>query len=83
MAKKNQLGQLKEGEPSFINRSILTATKALADEQDKRIRQAQDEIDGRIWSRISGRDAAINKIVDGIDEIIDNNIVINFIYIHA
>lgn len=47
---KNQLVQLKEGEPSFINRSILTAAKALADEQDKRIHQAQDEIDGRIWS---------------------------------
>lgn len=47
---KNQLGQLKEGESSFINRSVLTAAKALANEQDKRIRQAQDEIDGRIWS---------------------------------
>ncbi|MBU9789829.1 hypothetical protein KTE19_12100 [Lentilactobacillus sp. IMAU92037] len=47
---KNQLGQLKEGESSFINRSVLTAAKALVNEQDKRIRQAQDEIDERIWS---------------------------------
>jgi hypothetical protein len=45
-----QLSQLQEQEPSFINRSILEATKALVAEQDKRIRQAQDEIDGRIWS---------------------------------
>ncbi|GHP13605.1 hypothetical protein YK48G_10300 [Lentilactobacillus fungorum] len=45
-----QLSQLQEQEPSFINRSILEATKALVAEQNKRIRQAQDEIDGRIWS---------------------------------
>ena len=45
-----QLTQLKEADQSFVNKSIYQAAIALAKEQEKRVQQSQDELDGRIWS---------------------------------
>ncbi|MFD1125709.1 hypothetical protein ACFQ22_10150 [Lentilactobacillus raoultii] len=45
-----QLAKMAAQEPSFVNQSILKATQALIAEQTKRLDQAQQEVDGRIWS---------------------------------
>jgi hypothetical protein len=45
-----RLGQLENEEQSFIKKSLYLAAQDLVREQGKRIEQAQQEIDGRIWS---------------------------------
>ncbi|KRM69890.1 hypothetical protein [Apilactobacillus ozensis] len=45
-----EVDKLKLDEVSFTTRSILERTKFLVREQDKRIQQLQDELDGRTWS---------------------------------
>ncbi len=41
---------LEKSQSAFIDRAILKGAENLGKEQSKRIQQAQDEIDGRIWS---------------------------------
>ncbi|MCL0330387.1 hypothetical protein [Apilactobacillus xinyiensis] len=45
-----EVDKLKKDENSFTNRALLEHTKCLIREQDKRIQQLQDELDGRTWS---------------------------------
>ncbi len=45
-----QLAKMAEAEPAFINKAVLKAAQDLIREQTRRIDQAQQEIDGRIWS---------------------------------
>jgi hypothetical protein len=47
---QQQISELKQDETSFKMRSYLNGILSLAQEQEKRIQQSQDEIDGRTWS---------------------------------
>jgi hypothetical protein len=47
---QQQISELKQDETSFKMRSYLDGILSLAQEQEKRIQQSQDEIDGRTWS---------------------------------
>lgn len=45
-----QIEELKKGETSFKLLSFLDGIKSINKEQQKRLQQAQDELDGRMWS---------------------------------
>ncbi|MHA8137536.1 hypothetical protein ACYATM_00160 [Lactobacillaceae bacterium Scapto_B20] len=45
-----QLTQFVKEEPDFTDRCLYEAAQRLVAEQAKRIQQANDELDGRIWS---------------------------------
>ncbi|KOY78729.1 hypothetical protein [Apilactobacillus kunkeei] len=45
-----QIEELKKGETSFKLLSFLDGIKDINKEQQKRLQQAQDELDGRMWS---------------------------------
>ncbi|MHA8110231.1 hypothetical protein ACYATP_01760 [Lactobacillaceae bacterium Melli_B4] len=46
----DQLKQFGKDEPDFTDRCLYEAARRLVAEQAKRIQQANDELDGRIWS---------------------------------
>lgn len=45
-----QLNELKKDETSFQLIAFLNESKSIVVEQQKRLQQAQDELDGRMWS---------------------------------
>lgn len=45
-----QIEELKKDETSFKLLSFLDGIKDINKEQQKRLQQAQDELDGRMWS---------------------------------
>ncbi|CAI2692487.1 hypothetical protein ERK14_02405 [Lactobacillus kunkeei] len=45
-----QIEELKNDETSFKLLSFLDGIKDINEEQQKRLQQAQDELDGRMWS---------------------------------
>ncbi len=45
-----QIAELKKAETSFKLLSFLDGIKDINKEQQKRLQQAQDELDGRMWS---------------------------------
>ncbi|TMT00058.1 hypothetical protein FD688_04970 [Apilactobacillus kunkeei] len=45
-----QIDDLKKDETSFKLLSFLDGIKRINKEQQKRLQQAQDELDGRMWS---------------------------------
>ncbi|CAI2688532.1 hypothetical protein [Apilactobacillus apinorum] len=45
-----QLNELKKDETSFQLIAFLNQSKSIVVEQQKRLQQAQDELDGRMWS---------------------------------
>ncbi|GAA6112788.1 MAG: hypothetical protein M3005_04840 [Apilactobacillus sp.] len=45
-----QLDELKKDETSFKLIAFLNQSKTIVEEQQKRLQQAQDELDGRMWS---------------------------------
>lgn len=47
---EQQINELKQDETSFKIRSYLDGILLLAQEQEKRIYQSQEELDGRTWS---------------------------------
>lgn len=47
---EQQIEELKKDETSFKLLSFLDAIKDINKEQQKRLQQAQDELDGRMWS---------------------------------
>ncbi|MEJ6399771.1 hypothetical protein [Nicoliella lavandulae] len=47
---KEQLAQFATNETDFTDRCLYEAAQRLVAEQAKRIQQANDELDGRIWS---------------------------------
>ncbi|CAI2638620.1 hypothetical protein AKUH3B110M_12090 [Apilactobacillus kunkeei] len=47
---EQQIEELKKDETSFKFLSFLDGIKDINKEQQKRLQQAQDELDGRMWS---------------------------------
>ncbi|CAI2642544.1 hypothetical protein [Apilactobacillus kunkeei] len=47
---EQQIEELKKDETSFKLLSFLDGIKDINKEQQKRLQQAQDELDGRMWS---------------------------------
>lgn len=45
-----QIEEMKKDETSFKLLSFLDGIKDINQEQQKRVQQAQDELDGRMWS---------------------------------
>lgn len=45
----DQLNQMIQTEPKFKSRALLERTRDLVNDQYRRLQQARDELDGRIW----------------------------------